>query len=253
MPPPPAEMNTAERDTLPAGWTARLRQGTQDYWLFPGQILRLGRADTNDIVLDDLKVSRAHALLEWTGAGFTLRDLGSANGTYVNNQRLTAGARLLRDGDQIRLGWLELVYEISPAPESGPSPAAPPGAAATASAAEATVIAPPTRAFSSPSLLVTRGPDLGQEYPLWGETITIGRASREATWEIRLTDRSVSRQHARLERREDGYVLFDLGSANGTLLNGAPMTGSPLLKDGDVISVGETSLTFYAHQAVPGG
>ena len=254
--------------TSPAGWAARLRQGSHEYLLFPGQILRLGRADTNDIVLDDLKVSRAHALLEWNGAGFTLRDLGSANGTFVNGARLSVGARLLIDGDQVRLGTLELVYEIARTPEpdvaaadqpqsagdfAASTPANEPAASEPAALKPADTEPSPQGAFASPSLLVTRGPDLGQEYPLWGETVTIGRASREATWEIRLTDRSVSRPHARLERREDGYVLFDLDSANGTLINGAPVVDQTLLKDGDVISVGETSLTFHLYQVLQSG
>jgi hypothetical protein len=53
---------------------------------------------------------------------------------------------------------------------------------------------------TGPRLVVSAGPDQGQVFPLWGEVITTGRTSRDATWEIRLTDRAVSRPHARLER-----------------------------------------------------
>jgi pSer/pThr/pTyr-binding forkhead associated (FHA) protein len=97
-----------------------------------------------------------------------------------------------------------------------------------------------------PNLVVSAGPDLGQEYPLWGEQVLIGRASREATWEIRLTDRSVSRPHARIDKVADGYVLTDLESANGTQVNGSTVKGQPVpLKEGDVIAVGETRLVFH--------
>ncbi len=212
---------------------ARLRWNGEERLLFPGQFVRIGRAGENDVVLPDPKISRNHAELEWNGSGFLLRDLGSVNGTYINGQRLDNSNRLLRDGDEILLSVQILTYEIIRA-----EAARAPGALVSSGVTE-----PLTAAGAN--LLVSGGPDMGQQYPLWGETITIGRASREATWEIRLTDRAVSRPHARLERREDGYFLVDLESANGTQLNGAPVRTPALLKNGDVILVGETRLTFF--------
>ncbi len=217
---------------------ARLRWGGQERLLYPEQSVRVGRAAENDIVLDDVRVSRSHAELEWNGSGFSLRDLGSINGTYVNGQRLSNETRLLHDGDEILLSKQMIFYEIVRAEPAEPPPA-PDSAYSGASGAE------PLGQMGS-YLVVSAGPDMGQEYPLWGETITIGRASREATWEIRLTDRSVSRPHARLEHRDDGFYLVDLQSANGTLLNGVLVQGPTPLRDGDVISVGETRLTFRA-------
>jgi pSer/pThr/pTyr-binding forkhead associated (FHA) protein len=110
--------------------------------------------------------------------------------------------------------------------------------------------------LGGPRLVVVAGPDLGQIFPLWGEQITMGRASLSArktgsrselpvTWEIRLTDKSVSRPHARLERREDCFYLLDLESANGTLLNGSPVLEPAPLAEGDLIVVGETHLRFF--------
>ncbi len=213
---------------------ARLRWGGQERLLYPEQTVRVGRAEENDIVLDDVRVSRSHAELEWNGSGFSLRDLGSINGTYVNGQRLSNDTRLLHDGDEILLSKQMIFYEIVRA-EPAEAPPAPDSASDTE----------PLGQMGS-YLIVSAGPDMGQEYPLWGEMITIGRASREATWEIRLTDRSVSRPHARLEHREDGFYLVDLQSANGTTLNDITVQGPTALKDGDVISVGETQLSFRA-------
>ncbi len=96
-----------------------------------------------------------------------------------------------------------------------------------------------------PYLVVSAGPDRGEIFPLWGERTTIGRASREATWEVRLTDRAVSRPHAQLDRMEGGYLLLDLNSANGTQLNGTAVDHPLTLHNGDVIIVGETRLVFY--------
>ncbi|MGH7856358.1 MAG: FHA domain-containing protein, partial [Candidatus Binatia bacterium] len=61
---------------------------------------------------------------------------------------------------------------------------------------------------------------------------------RSPECEIVVAAASVSRKHARLRRENGGYVLEDLGSANGTLLNGKPLTGPAILKHDDRISFG---------------
>jgi len=221
--------NTMEAYKLPV---ARLRWGDEERLLFPEQNIQIGRASENDIVLADSKVSRNHAELAWNGTGFTLRDLSSANGTFVNAQRLVNNTRLLHDGDEIHLSKVLIYYEIVRSESTEPVPT--------------TIKTTEPLGQSGSFLVVSGGPDLGQQYPLWGDVITIGRASREATWEIRLTDRAVSRPHARLEHRDDGFYLVDLDSANGTLLNGIPVQAPAVLKDGDEISVGETRITFRA-------
>jgi pSer/pThr/pTyr-binding forkhead associated (FHA) protein len=74
-------------------------------------IVALGRDITNDIVINDPEVSRHHCRLTRTPSGYTLEDLGSTNGSFVNGQRLT-GARQLVNGDMIGLGeTVTLVYE----------------------------------------------------------------------------------------------------------------------------------------------
>src|SRR4051812_34309067 len=79
-------------------------------------IVTLGRDITNDIVINDPEVSRHHMRLTRGAGGFTVEDLGSTNGTFVNGQRLT-GARPLRPGDMIGLGeTVTLAYEMSAAP-----------------------------------------------------------------------------------------------------------------------------------------
>jgi putative nucleotidyltransferase with HDIG domain len=76
-------------------------------------LLRAGRQIGFEIVLDDTSVSRRHAELRDTDAGWQLSDLGSTNGTFVNGVRLTAGTgnRLLRANDIVRFGKVELAVE----------------------------------------------------------------------------------------------------------------------------------------------
>jgi FHA domain-containing protein len=84
----------------------------------PGAETTVGRATTNDVCIDDDKVSRQHAIVRRTGnAGWRVTDLDSTNGTFVNDQRVRAD-RPLRDRDRIRVGDTELVFcapEIEPA------------------------------------------------------------------------------------------------------------------------------------------
>ena len=70
----------------------------------------IGRGTGNDVCLsDDRLVSETHAVLELYGASFSVRDLGSSNGTFVNGRRLAA-EQALRPGDRIELGRTVLVY-----------------------------------------------------------------------------------------------------------------------------------------------
>jgi len=63
----------------------------------------VGRGDKNDIIVNDPLASRVHAIFMRRGGVFLLEDLGSHNGTYVNDERIL-GARFLRSGDLIRVG-----------------------------------------------------------------------------------------------------------------------------------------------------
>ena len=70
-----------------------------------------GRGPESDIFLDDVTVSRKHAVFSREDQGFGVRDVGSLNGTYVNKERIDQSA--LRTGDEVQIGKFRLVYYAS--------------------------------------------------------------------------------------------------------------------------------------------
>jgi len=71
-------------------------------------ITRLGRSTDGEISLDDITVSRRHADIERTDTGYVVRDTGSLNGTYVNQQRIEEAP--LHHGDELQIGKFRLVF-----------------------------------------------------------------------------------------------------------------------------------------------
>ena len=86
-------------------------------------------------------------------------------------------------------------------------------------------------------LVVRRGPQPNQQYPLTRETLTIGR---DITNDIVINDPEVSRHHSRLVRTPSGYTVEDLRSTNGTFVNRQRLSGAYQLGSGDLIGLGET-------------
>ena len=80
------------------------------------------------------------------------------------------------------------------------------------------------------------GPTVGALYPLEGDIISIGR---DASNTIHINDAEISRRHARLQFQGGKYVIEDLGSTNGTHVNGQRISAPRVLKAGDIISFGE--------------
>jgi predicted component of type VI protein secretion system len=80
------------------------------------------------------------------------------------------------------------------------------------------------------------GPTVGRAFPLEGNEISIGR---DTSNKISINDAEISRKHARLLWRDEGYVLEDFGSTNGSFVNGQRLSGSIPLKVGDLVALGE--------------
>lgn len=199
-----------------------------------GESASIGRLDTNEICIKEQHVSRQHALIEYQDGMFVITDNGSANGVFINDQRLTGPYPLIA-GDVIRLFVPTLDFSAMLTEEER-----------HATQAGAAVSLPDDSATGR--LVVTSGPEQGNTIPLLVSSLTIGRATGNADWEICLKDPSISRPHARLERIDGNWVLYDLGSANGTAVNSTPVVNEAgrVLHDGDVITLGSTVAMFHS-------
>ena len=94
-----------------------------------------------------------------------------------------------------------------------------------------------------PILIAQSGPATGQRWALTKDMLTIGR---DVECDIIILDRQVSRVHARLSRLDEGFQIEDLGSKNGTHVNGAPLAGAAQrLQDGDLIQVALVAELVY--------
>ncbi|MEO6436429.1 MAG: ATP-binding protein, partial [Tepidisphaeraceae bacterium] len=93
---------------------------------------------------------------------------------------------------------------------------------------------------------VLQGPDKGRRFELPDAPTLVGRESRQ----LPLLDSTVSRRHAELVPSDDGWVLRDLGSSNGTYINGLRVTNRYQLKLGDQIRVGRTLMVYGSQPGV---
>ncbi len=194
--------------------------------------LLVGRAapDEEGRLGDDPEISRTHARVSrGAGGALTIEDLGSANGTFVNGERIDA-PRTLDLGDSVRMG--QTVLQVTDASGRVPEPTQLGADIPAALAAEPDAVAE--------ELVVTAGPAAGRRLALEDELV-IGRA---VSGEGRLADDpELSRRHARLARDAEGRLTIeDLGSANGTFVNGERVSEPRTLEQGDSIRVGESTM-----------
>src|SRR5438309_5955369 len=125
--------------------------------------------------------------------------------------------------------------QMPPARRGASSPGAPSGDRPRVSRGSA-----PARRRGA-KLICTAGPKAGEEYDLAGDEVVIGRATEN---QVSISDTSVSRKHVLLRQVDGGWAASDMGSGNGTLVNGEPIAEETVLKAGDTITIGDTELSF---------
>ncbi|TCJ19829.1 FHA domain-containing protein [Rubrobacter taiwanensis] len=223
-------------------------------------LITIGRTPDNHIVVPDPQASRRHALIQRDGDAYRIDDLESTNGTWVNGERITE-PRPLRNGDEILVGQTRFTFQATAAgsaPSGGQRPGsvtaeihrldelqreqeAGPVTGALKSLGEAEEQEEPRNPAAPPAARAALHTAGGRTFELGPGGATIGRMPDNS---IRLDDGKLSRRHARIEFRDGGYWLSDLGSSNGTFVNGIRLGAPYLLRPGDTITCGDTQLVF---------
>lgn len=112
-----------------------------------------------------------------------------------------------------------------------------------------TWITSPKRLFSAATReaclvhIYPSGPSMGCRYPLGEQTLMLGRGE---DCDVRIQEHSVSRRHAKIEPTQEGYLVNDQGSTNGTFVNDKPLENAWLLQDGDYLRVGNCLYRYLA-------
>lgn len=251
--------------TAPTGGRVVCLTDGREYTMGPNPLI-FGRDAGSDVVVTGSEVSRRHAEIQAAPEGYVLMDV-SVNGTYVNGERV--GRRhVLSRADVLRIGHDEFRFYADAAPPPGPraprsipvaTPVRPPtGAGARLSdtmhglpPSELPSAVTPTTPTVAPlaSFLVRSGALKGKRFPVKVPIVNIGRADYN---DIVLADPSVSTSHAKLQRREDVWVLSDAGSTNGTFVDNERVAGDVALGPGATLRFGEVSVLWEPFDH-PGG
>ncbi|WP_432753516.1 FHA domain-containing protein [Streptomyces sp. JL2001] len=252
--------------------------------LDPSRSYTLGRDPQGDLVIDDARVSWRHATISWGGRSWVIEDHGSTNGTFVQGQRIHQME--IGPGSAVNLGnatdgpRLNLAAAGAPAHQAAAQAQQPAPQQAGAPADWASHQAPPQQqgwqqpagqpqfpqqqggqaaqsapnvpgqgggAAGAPPVYGDRSPTTFYQLAL-GHVMRIGRALEN---ELVVSDLQVSRHHAEFHATPDGrFQIKDLGSHNGTYVNGQPIakSGSVLIGPNDIVGVGHSTFRIVGGQ-----
>ncbi|MFJ8589711.1 FHA domain-containing protein [Streptomyces sp. NPDC093598] len=249
-----------------------LESNGRTWTLDPSRAYTLGRDPQGDVVFDDARVSWRHATVSFNGRSWVIEDHGSTNGTFVQGQRIhqmelgpgsavnlgnaTDGPRLNLSGAAASVATPQAQPQQQPYAAQGANPGwgqqAPAQQPPQQQAPQAGWQQPqqaaahipqqqgPGGVAGAPPVHGDRSPTTFHQFSL-GRVMRIGRALEN---ELVVSDLQVSRHHAEFHAMPDGRMeIRDLGSHNGTYVNGQPIAkgGSQLLGPTDVVGVGHST------------
>jgi len=243
--------------TKPPVVTLVFRDKEIGHWALDRPLFRIGRTPDNDIVVDNLAVSRIHSVIEEDKGGYYIRDCDSLNGTIVNGRRV--GRALLKNADEITIGKHTLVFQtrgskpISPCPapdgfdqtvimHAGKRPAtnpypAPrtdtPAAVPPAAVGEHRPSAPRPR-------LVQRLNDDERVFEIGESSLTMGK---DENADVSIEGFLVAGRHAEIALEDGHYVIRHLSGMRKVTVDGEPVK-ERILKNHDRIRIAKKEFVF---------
>jgi pSer/pThr/pTyr-binding forkhead associated (FHA) protein len=209
--------------------------------------ITIGRDRSNDIIIDNLAISRHHAkIFHQQDQRFFIEDLNSGNGVFVNKQKVTKEA--LRHNDEILVGKHTLVFmnaDKAPGEQEGKR---------VASLVEQTIVLNPAMGAKMRAALAEQRPGVEggitimsgrgeQERIVLTKRLTMGGKNPMA--DIKLRGLFVGHPAFIISKRPEGFFITHSKGRRMTRVNGAVVEGQQELQDGDIITVGATKMQFY--------
>lgn len=241
------------------------------------KVATIGRQPGVYLLIDHTAISRRHAEITYANGSYILRDLGSANGTYINDVRLEAGSvHILSQGDSVRFGkvacfefqlraetggktpersqTLTTLHEMKTGfydPEAAGQALLPPGqpvlhadGSLLLPGATQVIAASEVEKFATMPTLICVMQGIPTVFFLKrGKRLVLGR---DKQCDIVLADIQVSRKHAEIIEGTDGFYIHNLGSSNGVIVNQARIDNPYLLTHGDRFSIGKAMFYFMS-------
>ncbi|MEQ1919308.1 MAG: FHA domain-containing protein [Elusimicrobiota bacterium] len=211
--------------------------------------ISIGRKPDNDIVIDNPAISGHHCKLTLEGGGYYVEDLESTNGTFVNEKRIKKSG--LHHNDVVGVAKHAVVFlneaelaESAPQPSSDATMVLTPQKQAELVAASAAAAKPEGGAVQAGWLRIIKGAVDVAEYELKGMSTYIGKSDRVQV-QIKGSGLfgSAPEVAASVHRKPEGYILVAV-TEGYPVVNGAKVTGSVVLKEGDMIDCGSTTMMF---------
>lgn len=211
--------------------------------------IAIGRKPDNDIVIDNPAISGHHCKLTLEGGGYYVEDLDSTNGTFVNEKRIKKSG--LHHNDVVGLAKHAVVFlnEAELAADSAPQPSSDATMVITPQkqaelVAASSAAAKPAGAEKTAWLRVLKGAVDAGEYELKGMSTYIGKSDRV---QIQIKGSglfgSAPEVAASVHRKPEGFMLVAV-TEGYPVVNGAKVAGSVILKEGDMIDCGSTTMIF---------
>ena len=211
--------------------------GEQEFEISKSEIT-VGRGQTNDIVIQDAKMSRAHARFEFNDRGeVTVLDAGSTNGLRVNGNKVEKA--VIQPGDVIQMGESQIQYAKASDEDEGMTII---NSEFDLDRTIADFVLPTVLNDTNEDRIVIYTPDKTWEVVLDDtvDALTIGRSS---TNNIVIEHPSVSRSHAQIVRDHRTFKMMDLNSSNGMYVNGEKRD-EVVLDSGVTVKLGYATIIF---------
>lgn len=229
----------------------KLKDTQMEEFSLEKSLITIGRSKENEVVIDNIAVSRKHAQIELKeGKSYVLRDLHSSNGTLLNGVQIDANDHPLNDGDMIGIAKFQIeVRGLAKAPPPAAKVLSPEEGEGTMifdspkrKAGIESQATPEQKALHWPSLAATQGSRKGMDFKITKEITILGKGSDD---DVPVEGWFVSSPHAKISRHGDRFYISHVGGFfSTTKVNGVKIAEEHILKNKDEIQIGNSAFIF---------